>query len=231
MLIKGLQKVTLIDFPGRIACTIFTGGCTFRCGFCYNSGLVLKPSQLPTLPKEDFFSFLDSRVGKLDGVCITGGEPTLHADLPDMCRMIKEKGFEVKLDTNGTNPDMVERLISEKLVDYIAMDIKASREKYSRVVGVDVDLNKLSRTISLIIDSGLEHEFRTTVVPGILEDQDLSRMGEWVKGAKRYFIQQFRATDTAIGEKYKTAKPEPKEKLEKFKALIAVHVPEVSIRG
>lgn len=194
MIIKGLQKLTLIDYPGKVACTLFTFGCNFRCPFCHNPELVVDDGSPPIL-EEEILHFLSERKGFLDGVCITGGEPTLHKDLPDFIGKIKKMGYSVKLDTNGTNPDMLKLLIREKLVDYIAMDVKAPLEKYESVVRVNVDASKIAESVE-IVKAFPEHEFRTTVVPELLTREDILAITGWLKGARRFFIQQFKPTKT-----------------------------------
>lgn len=194
MIIKGLQKLTLIDYPGKVACTLFTFGCNFRCPYCHNPELVVDNGSLP-IPENEILHFLIERKSFLDGVCITGGEPTLHTDLPDFLEKIKKIGYSIKLDTNGTNPDMLELLINRRLVDYIAMDVKAPLEKYEEVVKVRVDVNKITRSIE-IVKAFPEHEFRTTVIPELLNKEDILTIAGQLKGARRFFIQQFKPSKT-----------------------------------
>ena len=194
LIIKGIQKLSLIDYPGKVVCTLFTFGCNFRCPYCHNPELVTDDGT-PPIPEEDLFRFLVERKGFLDGVCITGGEPTLHSDLPIFIKRIKNLGYSVKLDTNGTNPEMLGVLVREKLVDYIAMDVKAPLEKYESVARVKVDLDKVAESVD-IVKAFPEHEFRTTVVPELLAREDILAIAEWLKGAKRFFIQQFKPTKT-----------------------------------
>lgn len=194
MIIKGVQKLSLIDYPGRVACTIFTFGCNFRCPYCHNPELVVDDGT-PSIPEGDVFRFLDERKGFLNGVCITGGEPSLHDDLPDFIRRVRDLGYSVKLDTNGTSPRMLRRLIGERLIDYIAMDVKAPLEKYESVVRVKVDADRISESVE-IVKAFPEHEFRTTVVPELLTKEDILAIAGWIKGARRFFIQQFKPTKT-----------------------------------
>lgn len=194
LIIKGIQKLSLIDYPGKVTCTLFTFGCNFRCPYCHNPELVID-DETPAIPEEDIFHFLLERKGFLDGVCITGGEPTLHDDLPDFIKRIKDLGYSVKLDTNGTRPEMLRRLIEGKLVDYIAMDVKAPLEKYESLVRMKVDTGKIAESVE-IVKAFPEHEFRTTVVPELITREDILAIAGWLKGARRFFIQQFKPTKT-----------------------------------
>ncbi len=225
MTIGGLQKLTLIDFPGKIACTVFTVGCNFRCPFCHNPELVdpagLKLSEI--IDEKDFFSFLESRKSLLDGVCITGGEPTLHSDLPEFIKKIKKMGFLVKLDTNGTNPGVVSSLIEGKAVDYFAMDIKTRLQDvvtYSKVVRIEADVEKIKKTIKLIMDSGVDYEFRTTVVPGLHAEEDILCIADSIRGAKKYFLQQFRPGKKILDKECGDIKPYPEDFLKTIKDKI-----------
>ena len=190
MRLGGLQKMTLLDFPGRVACTVFTVGCNFRCPFCHNSSLVLSP-QVPELSQDDFFAFLQKRRGLLDGVAITGGEPLLHADMPDFLRRIRALGFAVKLDTNGAFPDLLEAILREGLADYVAMDVKNRREKYERTAGVSGILPRIERSVRLLMDGKTPFEFRTTLVDELHEPEDFAAIGAWIGGSEPYFIQGF----------------------------------------
>ena len=195
MIIGGLQKCSLIDYPGKIAAVIFTVGCNFRCRYCHNTELIIPGKQVQNIPVADIFSFLETRRSKLDGVCITGGEPTLHTDLPEFAEKIKTMGFLVKLDTNGTHPDMLQQLVHKKLVDYIAMDVKAPLPDYAKIVGYEVDAEVLERSIELIITSGIHHEFRTTVVKYLTTVDDLKKIAITIKGAERFYLQKFVPTN------------------------------------
>lgn len=195
--IGGLQKSTLIDYSGKIACTVFLVGCNLRCPWCHSPEIVLPDliTKQPIMEKQDFFSFLDSRKGLLDGVVVCGGEPTINKDLPEFIGEIKERGFSVKLDTNGTNPSMIRSLLDKKLIDYIAMDLKApiDKESYSLAVGVDLDTLAISESVKLIKESGIDYEFRTTVVPGIHGIDEIKKIAEAIAPAKKYFIQVFQS--------------------------------------
>ena len=192
MLIGGFQKLSLIDFPEKISCIVFTVGCNFRCPFCYNLELVLPskiPSQ-PTISEKEIFDFLKKRKGKIDGVVITGGEPTLHPDLEEFVKKIKELGFLVKLDTNGYNPDVIYRLVKKNLLDYVAMDIKAPKEKYEFFSGIKLDLERIQASVDFLKKNYIDYEFRTTLAPGLTK-KDILEIGDWISGAKKYFLQKF----------------------------------------
>lgn len=192
--IGGIQKTTLVDFPNKVAAIVFTQGCNFRCGYCHNPSLLSKSSSEPdseSFSKEKFFAFLKTRIGKLDGVVITGGEPTLQSGLYDFIKKIKQMGFEVKLDTNGTNPEVTERLINNNLLDYIAMDIKAPLDKYDLITNTNINKDNILQTIKLIKNSKIDYEFRTTVVKSQLSFDDFEKIGQTIKGAKRYYLQKF----------------------------------------
>ena len=210
--IKGLQKMSLIEYPEKAACVVFLPGCNFRCPFCYNPDLVLRPETQPTIPEGEFFKFLEDRKKWLDAVAITGGEPTLSQDLPDFIRKIKDLGYLVGLETNGTNPGMLEQLIGEKLVDFIGMDIKAPLERYREVVGVEVNTRDIQKSIDLVRSSGLKYEFRTTFVPGLLGKEDMERMGKWLEGIESYQIHVFRPQNT-LDKTFESKVPYSKKEL------------------
>jgi len=231
MKIKGLQKTTLIDFPGKVACTIFTAGCNFRCGFCQNPDLIKVDSSLPDLSEKEFFSFLESRKKWLQGVCITGGEPTLQKDLPEFCEKIKELGFEVKLDSNGSNPLMLKELIEKNLVDFIAMDIKTSQEKYSDLCETQVDLDKIKESVELIKNSGLDYEFRSTVIPEFFSKEDAVKIGEWLNDSKIFVLQQFRNNLPMVNPDYKQKQPFSSEELNELKLLLEPFFDKVEIKN
>lgn len=186
MLFEGFQKTTLTDFPGEIACIVFTSGCNFRCGYRHNPEL------------------FERRKNKLDGVVTTGGEPTIHKDLPNFIEKIKSENFKVKLDTNGTDPEMLADLIKANLLDYVAVDIKAPFEKYSEITCVPADTEKIEKTVGILLESEIEHEFRTTVVKSQLSADDILKIVKLIKGAKRYYLQKFRAPKT-LDEKFSNA--------------------------
>lgn len=231
MKIHGFSKLTLLDYPGRLACTIFCGHCNFRCPFCHNASLVLNADDQPDIAPEDIFAFLKKRKGVIEGVAITGGEPTVHKDLPDFIQRLREEtGLAVKLDTNGTNPDMLERLIRDGFIEYAAMDIKTSPDRYAVAAGVrDIDMDKIFRSVEILKEGKIGYEFRTTVVDEIHHDEDMIAIGEWIKGAKAYFLQQYKDSGDLIDSEGLHAPS--REKLEHFRELIVSYVPGVEIRG
>lgn len=187
MIIGGLQKTSLLDFPEKIAAIVFTMGCNFRCGYCHNPELINGEAKI-----KEVFEFLKTRQGKLDGVVITGGEPCLQKDLPEFIKQVKELGFAVKLDTNGSFPEMLEKVLPD--LDYVAMDIKAPLEKYSQIVNVDVDTSKILKSIEVLKNGGVDYEFRTTVVKSQLSFEDFEKIGQLIQGAPRYYLQRFEAS-------------------------------------
>lgn len=193
MNLGGFQKLTLIDYPGKIATTVFTVGCSFRCPFCHNPELVLgkKVSGGKEL-EEEFFQFLKKRKKQLEGVCITGGEPTIQTDIVEFIQKIKKLGFKVKLDSNGTRPDVLKKLLDLKLLDFIAMDIKNQLKKYDATTGVRGDKARIKLSVDLIMNSKVPYEFRTTVVPGLYTEKDFEVIAKWIGGAKVYYLQEYR---------------------------------------
>ena len=189
MIFGGLTKLTVQDYPGKVACIVFTVGCNFRCPYCHNSGLV--NANESTIEESAILEFLKSRVGKLDGVCVSGGEPTIHKDLPDFISKVKDLGFSVKLDTNGTNPAMLLELILSGKIDYVAMDIKSSFDNYSIACGKYVNINDIKKSIRLIINTGIDHEFRTTVANGCVTLDDILQISNMIDKNDKYFIQKF----------------------------------------
>ncbi|MBR2020672.1 MAG: anaerobic ribonucleoside-triphosphate reductase activating protein [Clostridia bacterium] len=198
MNVQGYQKLTLLDYPGRVACTVFTGGCNLRCPFCHNAGLVQTPVAYGSAEGE-VLDYLSKRKGILDGVCITGGEPLLQPDLADFVGRVKEMGFLVKLDTNGTMPGRLGDLLSTGLIDYVAMDVKSSPEGYARAVGAEIDVQAIEESMRYIQGSGVAHEFRTTAVKGIHTAEDFAAIGKWIGRDEAYFIQGFVASDHILG--------------------------------
>jgi pyruvate formate lyase activating enzyme len=233
MNIAGFQKLTLIDYPGKIATTVFTVGCNFRCPFCHNPELILAPilaSGGKGEMEKEFFKFLKNRKGKLEGVCITGGEPTLQPDLIDFIKKIKKLGFFVKLDTNGLRPDILKKLLDLKLLDFVAMDIKNQIKKYSQTVGIKVDTERIKLSVELIRHSKLPYEFRTTVVPGIHKPEDFKEISKWLSGAESYFLQEYRE-GKIFDENLKKKTKGKKIDLEQIRKAIEKNFKKVRIRG
>lgn len=227
MKISGLQKLTLLDYPGKMACTVFTYGCNFRCGFCHNAMLVTEESS-DNIGEDEFFAFLRKRQGILEGVCISGGEPTLQKDLYDFIKKIKALGYAVKLDTNGTNPRLLKTLLQENLLDYVAMDIKNSPGKYSLICGCEVDITAIRESVSVIKESGIDYEFRTTTVREYHTQEDFEAISDWLSGDSRYFLQHFEDSGNLIGD---NLSPFSKEEMAVFADAIRNKVPNVDLRG
>jgi pyruvate formate lyase activating enzyme len=200
MKIGGLQKISLIDYPGRISAILFTQGCNFRCPYCHNPELVDPVRYSPTLSENEVIAFLEKRRGKLDAVTVTGGEPTLQPDIDRLLKAIKRMGYLIKIDTNGSNPEVLERLIRGRLLDYVAMDVKGPLRKYARIARVKVDTAKIRKSIGLVTASGIEHEFRTTVVRSQLDNDDLIATAKLLKRAQLYVLQTFVPAKTLCPE-------------------------------
>ena len=223
--------MTLIDYPGHVAATVFTGGCNFFCPFCHNPELVdaQKYKDRYFVSEPEFFDFLKNRRGLLEGICVSGGEPTLHQDLPDFLAKIKKLGFLVKLDTNGSRPDVLENLISKNLVDYLAMDIKGPLEKYHKITKTETDLEKIHQSTCLARKFP-DYEFRTTVVPGLHRKADFLSIARWLEGAKKYFLQQFRPEDT-LDPAFGKIRPYSDEKLAEFCQIIKPYFEVCEVRA
>lgn len=225
----GLQKLTLLDYPGKTACTVFTGGCNFRCPFCHNASLVADIDGADTYSEEEILGFLSKRTGLLDGVCITGGEPLMHSGIAEFIKKVKDMGYKVKLDTNGTFPEMLRKLLEDKLVDYVAMDIKNSGEKYAATAGTEnISLSDIEKSINMLKSTDIDYEFRTTVVREFHTEEDIIKIARWIKGAKKYFLQNFEDSGNLIGENMNAV---PKEVLEKMKNSAKAFVENTQIRG
>lgn len=227
MKIGGFQKMTMLDFPGKVACTMFTYGCNLRCPFCHNASLVICDAEL--ICKDEILSYLNKRKGILDGICISGGEPLLQKDIIELMREIKKIGLQIKLDTNGAYPDKLKEIIELGLVDYIAMDIKNSKEKYALTTGVEgIDITPFERSVEIIKNSGVDYEFRTTVVRELHDKSDMEKIGKWLNGAKRYFLQSFVDSGELIGEGFSA---HDKTTLEAFSQAVSPYVSSVELRG
>jgi pyruvate formate lyase activating enzyme len=228
MLIKGLQKTTLLDFPGRVACTVFTGGCNFRCPFCHNASLVTKLDDAPDIPEQEVLSYLSKRKGILDGVCITGGEPLLQPDIISFLEKIKKLNLLIKIDTNGSRAEILEKIISLGLADYIAMDIKNSFDKYAMTCGLNTIPENTDKSIDLIMNCGIPYEFRTTVVKELHDPDDIQKIAERIKGANGYFLQGFIDSGNVIGGTFSAYTPKEMDQLLK---IAQKYVPNASLRG
>lgn len=229
MKIYGFQKTTLLDFPGHVAATIFTGGCNFRCPFCQNGGLVLELQDQEEISEEEILAYLEKRKGILEGVCITGGEPTLQGDLENFIRKCKEMGYLVKLDTNGYRPEVLEHLLNEHLLDYVAMDVKASPENYAKAAGCEIfDVRQIKKSVELLKSSEIPYEFRTTVVQGIHTISEFEEIGKWLSGATAYFLQAYRDDEGVICPGYETFS---QEDMKKMAEIARKYIEKVGLRG
>lgn len=237
MLIGGLQKTTLIDYPGKVACTVFLVGCNFRCPFCHNKDLVtldlFKKSGIKRIKEKDFFDFLKKRKKILDGVCITGGEPCINQDLPQFCQKIKKLSLKVKVDTNGSNPEILEKLIKARLVDFVAMDVKTAFSEYEKAVNVKAQMSNVKRSIKLILESGLPYEFRTTVVPGIHDKKVMVRLAKQLKELSsklNWVLQQFRPQN-CLDPEFLKVRPYSEQEREAILKVVQRILPETKLRG
>ncbi|PKN53462.1 MAG: anaerobic ribonucleoside-triphosphate reductase activating protein [Deltaproteobacteria bacterium HGW-Deltaproteobacteria-13] len=229
MKIGGLQRVSLIDYPGLISAVVFLQGCNFKCSYCHNPELVDPRLFQPCLRENDIFDFLDTRKGKLDAVSITGGEPTLQDKLPAFIKHIRKMGFAVKMDTNGSQPKVIRNLLAEKLLDFIAMDIKAPLEKYKDIVKATVNPDSIKESINLILKAKIPYEFRTTIVESQLGENDILQIGKLIAGADHYVLQNFVSTKT-LDKKFLKEKPFSDEKLQKIKSHLEKQITSVTIR-
>lgn len=231
MKVTGIQKLTLLDYPGVVACTVFTAGCNFRCPFCHNAMLVL-PEQIDNecLTDDEVFGFLKKRRGVLDGVAVTGGEPLLHADMPEFLARVKELGYKIKLDTNGSNPELLSEIIKNKLVDRVAMDIKNAPEEYARTIGLEsFDIAPVERSKEILLRGDIDYEFRTTVVKGIHTKESLIGAAKWIEGAKEYYLQQFKDSGNLILPDGLEAYDE--KQMHALADAVRDYVPTVEVRG
>jgi pyruvate formate lyase activating enzyme len=229
MKIGGLRRVSLIDYPGLISATVFLQGCNFKCPYCHNPELVDPGLFQPCIKENNVMEFLDSRKGKLDAVTICGGEPTIQDDLNPFIKQIKKMGFAVKLDTNGSQPKVINHLINEKLIDFIAMDIKAPLDKYKEVVKTNVNQDSIKESIKIILKATIPYEFRTTLVQSQLEENDILQIAKLITGAGHYVLQNFVSTKT-LDKKFLKEKPLSDEKLQEIKSRLEQQIPSVTIR-
>lgn len=253
MKILGMQKLTLLDYPGHVGAVLFLDGCNFRCPFCQNGSLVLAPEALTQISREELFRFLEKRRGILEGICVTGGEPTIHRELPELIRAIRDFGYLVKLDTNGTNPSMLARLLEEGLLDYVAMDIKAGHLHYGAASGITWDfggisggspdlgaaarqrsmdrlLEKIERSVRLLQGSAIDYEFRTTAVRGIHTEEDFLDISQWLEGCPHYYLQSFRDNPEVLLKNHPFSSFR-QEELEHFLSLVQKKIPQARLRG
>lgn len=231
MKVTGIQKLTLLDYPGVVACTVFTAGCNFRCPFCHNAMLVL-PEQIDDecLTDDEVFGFLKKRRGVLDGVAVTGGEPLLHADMPEFLARVKELGYKIKLDTNGSNPELLSEIVKNKLVDRVAMDIKNAPAEYARTIGLkSFDIAPVERSKEMLLRGDIDYEFRTTVVKGIHTKESLIGAAKWIKGAREYYLQQFKDSGNLILPDGLSAYDE--KQMHALADAVRDYVPTVEVRG
>jgi len=235
MEIKGFIDISLVDWDGKVSSVIFLLGCNMRCPFCYNTTLVLRPQKMPTVSFEEIEDYLKRNRSWIDGVVITGGEPTIHQDLPNLCEKLKKLGFKVKVDTNGTHPSMIRELIHKRLVDYVAMDLKAplNQEKYSKVCGTNTKnlLEKIEETIDILLGGDVEYEFRTTVVPTLHEKKDVEEICYRIGGCRKYVIQNFKSGVETISPKFKNLKPSSERKMKTFLKTAKKFIPNTILRG
>lgn len=229
MKIYGLNKTTLLDYPGKVAATIFLGGCNFRCPFCQNSSLVLNPSAQPEIPIKEVLSFLKKRKGILDGVCITGGEPTLSPDLPELLQEIRTLGYPIKLDTNGTHPALLKTLTEQNLIQMTAVDIKACPDNYPALCGlVHPELDAVKETVEFLKNGTLDYEFRTTVIRELHSEKDFIEIGQWLTGAKAYYLQAYRDSEEVLQPGFSSY---TRKELEHFREILKRTIPLVELRG
>lgn len=226
---SGWEKLSLVDFDDNLTTTFFMAGCDFRCPFCHNSDLVLRPKDAPRIPWNEMLDYLKKRTGVLDAVCVTGGEPTIMPDLLEKLKEIKALGYKIKLDSNGSHPEVLKKAIEEKLIDYVAMDIKNCKERYAETVGLEkLDLSPIEESVRYLQSTGFPHEFRTTIISEFHDDESIKKIGEWIKGAPRYFLQEYIDSENCIKHGYH---PVEKEKAQEFLELLKNDLPNAKLRG
>ena len=229
MKICGLEKMSLVDYDGFVSATIFTGGCNFLCEFCHNSPLVINADKLPTIPEEEVLSYLEKRKGILDAVCVSGGEPTLQKDLPFFIEKVKNLGYKVKLDTNGTRVDLIKSLNENGLVDYFAMDIKNDKNSYGSIIGIDnYDTAKVEKSVEYFLSGKADYEFRTTLINEHHKEENIREIGKWIKGANKYFLQKFKDGENCI--KSHLSAVDEKTVL-KYRDILRETIPNTNLRG
>ena len=229
MKLAGLQKLTLLDFPGHVACTVFTAGCNLRCPFCHNSELVLPERKPELMDEEDFFSFLKKRQGILEGVCVTGGEPLIQKDIAPFLARIKDLGYAVKLDTNGCFPQILRALVEQGLVDFVAMDIKNSPARYAKTAGIPaLDLTAVQESVAYLMSGAVDYEFRTTVAAQLHDEESFEDIARWIAGAKRYALQEFKDSGDILTD---GLTPCTTERMQVFLSILKPFVPGAFLRG
>lgn len=229
MQIHGFQKMTMLDYPGKVACTLFTAGCNFRCPFCHNALLVTEIDGAATCDFGEILSYLKKRRGVLDGVAVTGGEPLMNRDVPELLKQLKDIGYAIKLDTNGSYPALLREIVSAGLVDYVAMDVKNSKEKYALTVGLPkLDLAPIEESVDFLLSGAVDFEFRTTVVKEFHTEADIAAIADWIEGAPRYFLQNFKESDHMIGSGLHA---HDENTLNRMRAAAAKKIPTVALRG
>ncbi|MBR5338046.1 MAG: anaerobic ribonucleoside-triphosphate reductase activating protein [Lachnospiraceae bacterium] len=229
MEIHGFQKTTLLDYPGHLAATVFLGRCNFCCPFCHNSSLVLAPEKVETIPAEEVLATLKKRSGMLEGVCITGGEPTLNPNLRDFIGRIRDLGLAVKLDSNGYKPEVLETLLKEKMLDYVAMDVKGAKDHYQEICGVrNLDISRIEASVNIISEMAPDYEFRTTYVKGLHTEEDVRGIGEWLAGDSTYYIQNYKEGPEVISPVFEGFS---EEEIRGFKDILLKTLPNTHIRG
>lgn len=225
----GLEKLSLVDYDGKVAATVFTGACNFKCGFCHNGPLVVDVNNLQSMSEEDILSYLNTRKGILDGVCITGGEPTLHKDLPLFIEKIKNIGLSVKVDTNGTNPEMIKTLYENGLADYFAMDIKNDKDNYAKTIGFkEYNTAKIEKSVEYFLSGNTDYEFRTTLINEYHMAENMKNIALWIKGAKKYFLQKYKEVETCLTHDLSGV---PDNTAKEFIEVIKPYIPSVKLRG
>lgn len=230
MKIMGMEKMSLVDFDGYVSATLFTSGCNFSCPFCHNAPLVKGFNDLPYLTEKEVFDYLEKRRGILDGVCITGGEPTLHPDLPILMEKIKNLGYKVKLDTNGTNPKLVKTIDENGLCDYFAMDIKNDRESYAKIIGLDsYDTKKVEQSVEYFLSKKSNYEFRTTLINEFHKKENIFKIAEWIKGSNKYFLQKFKLGDNCLDAD--NLSPVDNQTTLEFLEILRKYIPNTQTRG
>lgn len=231
MKLGGLQKTSLVDYPGKMAATVFTKGCNFRCPFCHNPDLVDLKRNSEDVSEDEFFDFLKQRKGLLDAVCITGGEPLIHNDIVDFMEKIKDFGFDIKLDTNGNFPEKLEILFQKELLDYVAMDVKSSPEKYRKLTNTDVRINDIAGSVELIKKKAKAYEFRTTAVPTLIDAKEIEEIGKWTGGGKKFALQKFENGHETLDKSWQKVSPYSDEKMKQIVKTAEKYFDEVELRG